>query len=314
MGRAHLPRGVLGGNGSPRRCVDAGAPAVRESGVPHQEGVAAMMQGDRTIRDFGEQWTAFRDNEGYYASEALFRDIVEPLVAAEAFRGARVADIGSGTGRIVRMLAQAGAAHVLAVEPSDAVGPLRENVADLGDRVEVLHATGDALPAGLGLDFVVSFGVLHHIPEPGPVVAAALRALRPGGRLVAWLYGREGNETYLRLAEPLRRVTRRIPHRALHALSTALAPALSLYAAACAPLPALPMASYMRDHIARLSWSARVLTIYDQLNPAYARYYTRDEALALLRDAGFTDVRAHHRHGYSWTVVGQRAWPEGEGR
>lgn len=44
--------------------------------------------------------------------------------------------------------------------------------------------------------------------------------------------------------------------------------------------------------------------IYDQLNPAYAKYYRRDEARALLEDAGFQDVRLHHRHGYSWTVLG----------
>ena len=26
----------------------------------------------------------------------------------------------------------------------------------------------------------------------------------------------------------------------------------------------------------------------------------------LLADAGFVDVRIHHRHGYSWTVTGVR--------
>lgn len=50
----------------------------------------------------------------------------------------------------------------------------------------------------------------------------------------------------------------------------------------------------------------RRLVIYDQLNPAYAKYYTRAEAYELLRQAGFDDVRLHHRHGYSWTAVGTR--------
>jgi hypothetical protein len=56
----------------------------------------------------------------------------------------------------------------------------------------------------------------------------------------------------------------------------------------------------------RLSWKKRYLNVYDQLNPAYARYYREDEATALLASTGFVDVRAHHRHGYSWTVVGTR--------
>jgi hypothetical protein len=68
----------------------------------------------------------------------------------------------------------------------------------------------------------------------------------------------------------------------------------------------LPLAGYVRGHLARLTPAVRRLTIYDQLNPAFARYYTRTEASTLLADAGFVDVRLHHRHGYSWTVVGRK--------
>lgn len=45
--------------------------------------------------------------------------------------------------------------------------------------------------------------------------------------------------------------------------------------------------------------------IYDQLNPAYSKYCTGLEARSLLEDNGLTNVRLHHRHGYSWTVVGE---------
>ena len=50
----------------------------------------------------------------------------------------------------------------------------------------------------------------------------------------------------------------------------------------------------------------RRVVIYDQLNPAYATYYSRAEAEALMAGAGFVDIRLHHRHGYSWTVTGRR--------
>ncbi|WP_145831617.1 hypothetical protein [Bradyrhizobium huanghuaihaiense] len=62
----------------------------------------------------------------------------------------------------------------------------------------------------------------------------------------------------------------------------------------------------MRSVLAKFPRSVRRLTIYDQLNPAYAKYYTRAEAEALLSDAGFADVQLYHRHGYSWTVSGTR--------
>lgn len=260
--------------------------------------------GAQTIKDFGAQWTRYTENEGYYGSLDGFADILGPLVPVEAFRGARVADIGSGTGRIVNMLAQAGAGSILAVEPSAAADVLRRNTRQL-QNVEILQAPGDQLPAGRDLDFVVSFGVVHHIPEPDPVMRAAYRALRPGGKVVLWLYGEEGNELYLGVVKPLRALTSRMPDPLLIGLCWGLTPSLSFYARASKRLP-LPLRDYMRGHIAKLSPSVRMLTIYDQLNPAYAKYYRRDEALDLLARAGFTDLQIHHRHGYSWTVVGTR--------
>jgi SAM-dependent methyltransferase len=260
---------------------------------------------DRTIADFGEQWTTYRENPGYYGSADLLTDLFGPLLSPEAVKGARVADIGSGTGRIVNMLLDAGAAHVHAVEPSAAMEVLRANTAARVAQVTYVHAPGDQLPAGLDLNLVVSMGVLHHIPDPDPVVRAALRALRPGGRLLVWLYGHEGNETYLRFAEPLRRITVRLPHWMLVALCAVLWCALETYIALCRFLP-LPMRDYMRNVLGKFPSNVRRLTIYDQLNPAYAKYYTRDEASDLLARQGFADVQLYHRHGYSWTVCGRR--------
>ncbi len=264
-----------------------------------------VVLADRSIRDFGEQWTRYPDNIGYYGSLELFSDLIRPLLTLEDFRDRRVAEIGSGTGRVVRMLAAAGVAHVAALEPSAAIDVLKRNTVDLVDRVQYVHARGEALPGESEFDLVVSFGVLHHIPDPRPVVRRAFEALRPGGRMMVWLYGREGNEAYLALARPLRAVTQRLPHSALAALCRLLDLPLVAYLHACRHL-ALPMRAYMNSHLARLSPEIRRLTIYDQLNPAWAKYYRRDEAVALLEDSGFVDVRTHHRHGYSWSVLGRK--------
>jgi SAM-dependent methyltransferase len=260
---------------------------------------------DRTVADFGEQWTRYPDNSGWYGSLGLFEDVFGPLIDVREIAGRRVADVGSGTGRIVHMLMEAGAAHVTALEPSDAFPVLQANTARWGDRVQCLHLPGDAISPEARVDWVFSIGVLHHVPDPRPIVQAAFRALRPGGRIAVWLYGREGNGLYLALVEPVRAVTTRLPHPVLAALSGVLTVALGLYVAACRILP-LPLRGYMRRVIARLSFTKRYLVVYDQLNPAYARYYTRDEAHALLANAGFTDVRLYHRHGYSWAVTGRK--------
>lgn len=264
----------------------------------------------RTIADFGEQWSTYTDNDGadFYSDREMLSDLLGPLMDVSEITGRRVAEIGAGTGRIVSMLLDRGAAHVVAIEPSDAVDALRDNLArrDDSEKVTVLRVRGEQIPTDQAFDLVLSVGVLHHIPDPAPVVRAAYQALAPGGRMVAWVYGHEGNRAYLSLVGPLRQLTTRLPHAALSTLCHGLNLALDAYLAACKKGAPLPLASYVTNVIGRFSRQKRHRVIYDQLNPAYAKYYREAEARALLEDAGFGNVQLYHRHGYSWTVVGER--------
>ena len=63
---------------------------------------------------------------------------------------------------------------------------------------------------------------------------------------------------------------------------------------------------YLQEVYLRFDPPVRRLVIIDQINPQWAKYYQGEEIKALVRDAGFADVRAHHRHGYSWTVIGRK--------
>jgi len=272
---------------------------VTRAGAPRSD------HASKSIADFGEQWTHFRDNPGYYGSLELFRDLLEPFFTPSDFRGVSVADIGSGTGRIVRMLAAAGAQKIVAVEPSAAMEVLRANTGDIASSIEYVHTTGDRLTYEASLDFVTSIGVLHHVPDPAPVVSSMYAALRPGGHAIVWLYGREGNRLYLALARPLRAVTTRMPHSVLLLLCRMLDVPLLVYLGLCQRWR-LPLWRYLRNHLGRLTPEIRRLTIYDQLNPRWAKYYTRSEARQLLEAAGFVDVRLHHRLGYSWLITGSR--------
>lgn len=259
----------------------------------------------KTIDDFGAQWTTYTENSGYYASTEMFEDIAAGTISMSEIRGCKAADIGSGTGRIVAMLLGAGAAHVTAIEPSAAMYVLKENLHKDHDKIAFMQERGEAVGKLNNLDLVTSIGVLHHIPEPMPVVAEAYKALRPGGKILVWLYAKEGNEAYLSFALPLRQITKRLPDFLLKIICHTLNIFLDAYILLCRILP-LPMHRYMKDMLGKLSREQRYLTIYDQLNPEYAKYYTEKEAYDLIAQGGFKTIKVAKRHGYSWTVCGEK--------
>lgn len=261
----------------------------------------------QTIADFGTQWTTYSDTSGLFGSVELLADFIAP-VPIERFRNARVADIGAGTGRHSRALLEAGAAEVLAVEPSRAIEVIQSEVVPaFPGRVTALNCTGDGLPPSGDLDYAISVGVLHHIPEPAPVVAAVYRALKPGGQFVAWLYGKEGNLAYLRLVGLIRPISTRLPPRLAAGLAWILDIPLVAYMALCRwfPKAGLPLSDYLTNVLGQLPGDKRRLVIYDQIKPRYAKYYTQAEALALMSSAPF-DVAVYSRRGFSWVVIGTK--------
>jgi SAM-dependent methyltransferase len=263
-----------------------------------------MVPTDQTIDDYSIQWTRYPENDGYYASLEMFRDICGPLLSTDDIQGFVTAELGAGTGRVVNMLLDAGVGRVTAVEPSAAFAALRRNTAARADKITYVNDTADRLPDG-PYDLIVSFGVLDHMPDPQPALQRAFACLKPGGLILVWVYGREGNRLYLAFVEQFRRLARYFPVSVLAAICHVLTGLLSVYSWLCRFIP-LPMSRYIRAVIARYGWKYRFLTIFDQLNPSFAKYFTENEVHDLLPPAGFVNVSIYHRHGYSWTIKGQK--------
>lgn len=262
--------------------------------------------GQQTISDFGSQWTRYTQNEGYYGSTELLQDFFGPLLDLKELQGKTVVDIGSGSGRIINMLLNSGVSKVYAVEPSrDALEVCRKNTSDRIDRVEYLNCEGKDIP-DLSADFVISLGVIHHIPDPLPTIRRAYEVLKPGGKLLIWIYGLEGNNLYLKIFTPIRKLTPKLPDWILEILSFILNVLLSIYIFLCRFIP-LPQRQYVINVLSKLKWKQRAqVIIFDQLNPTYAKYYSKDEAERLVQSGGFKNLNLYHRHGYSWTVCGEK--------
>lgn len=264
--------------------------------------------GDKTIQDFDDQWSRYSDNEGWYGSLELFKDMVEPLLDIDAFAGQKVAEVGSGTGRIASMLLAAGASHVYAIEPAArAFQNLQNNVAEMErpNDVTCINEKGDSWFIDEAVDYAISIGVIQFIPDPEPTLKRMYDSIKPGGKAFLWLYSHEGNGLYLSFIKPLRSLTTRIPHSLLVIIIEVLYGILVLYRYLTRLIP-LPLGRYINTVWWPMPKKKRRLVIYDQLNPSYAKYHKRHEAIALLDGAGFENIKIHHRHGYSWCVLGDK--------
>ena len=171
--------------------------------------------------------------------------------------------------------------------------------------VTAINTSGEKWISDSQLDYVFSVGVIHHILDPGPLVEAAYESLKPGGYFFAWLYGYEGNELYVRIMQPIRIITTRLPH-ILVRIVVELLYCVLLFHRIASKVFRLPLHPYLAKVFWPLSPQKRRLVIYDQLNPAYAKYYRRKEAIDLFENKGFENVQIHYRHNYSWSVLGQK--------
>jgi SAM-dependent methyltransferase len=265
-----------------------------------------MDKNKKTIDDFTDQWEKFPGgNDGFFTSPDLLRDTIFPLIQLEDIEGKKVVDIGSGTGRIVNMLLDAGAKHVIAVEPSEGFNSLKNNTHSRANQIEYLQIKGEELPAFGDIDFAFSIGVLQFIPNPVPCIKAIHKSLKPGGKFIAWVYSKEGSEAYLLFLKPIRAVTKHLPHPILMGLVFMVELFIFLYMQLCRVFP-LPLKAYLFNVYKRVSSKARRMTIYDQLNPSHVKYFSRDEVLNFMKASGFEENLIHHRYGYSWTVVGTK--------
>lgn len=159
-----------------------------ELGELRAEVAALREQVNGVSPRFAEIYPAFEDRFRGSAEEVRTRLAVHlPRVLAAVTPdapGPRVLDVGPGRGEWLALLASAGVAAAGAEDNAGMVGRLRADGHDVAHADATTHL--ESLPAG-SLDAVTAFHVVEHLGLDAvlALLAAARRALRPGGLLLA---------------------------------------------------------------------------------------------------------------------------------
>lgn len=260
----------------------------------------------RTATSFAYEWEHFGAPRTAWAKN--FADYMQPG-RPEDLDGCTVLDVGTGSGRHAAQAAAHGA-HVAAVDLGASIDVARRNVPD---DVLTVQADAERLPfEPQSFDFVMSLGVLHHLPDTEHALRNVARYARPGGLVHVYLYWvpeRHGHRILLAGVTAVRRATVRMPHRLLHLLCYPLAAALHVLfvlpqrALREAPhgrrlAAALPLKTY-----ADYPFGVLVNDQFDRFSAPLERRFTRAQVAAMLEDAGLEEVTVVPNHG--WVARGR---------
>jgi len=156
-----------------------------------------------SYKDFGNQFKIDNDIGGYWGSKSLLKQMVYPF-NLNLIKKKTIAEVGSGSGRILKNLLTYFPKKIVAIEPSQAIEVAKKNIQN--EKVEFLNLKGQDISFEKKFDFVFSLGVIHHIPQYNSVLKKIYKSLKNNGKFIIWVYGREGNELYLLIFNNLRRL------------------------------------------------------------------------------------------------------------
>ena len=194
-----------------------------------------------------------------------------------------VLDAGCGAGRNSIFVSET-ARIVIGFDASEkAVDAASLNVEGLGMAVVVEQEDIYALPLlwDGAFDYVMSIGVLHHLPAPEVGFRKLVATLKHGGAISIWVYSRRDNRLALLLYEPLRKLTTRIPHSILYGLS--LLPAVFVEVCNRMRLP-------LFRHYSVFPFSTKWNDAFDMLSAPSAKYYDKQEIQRWYEHAGLKGV------------------------
>jgi SAM-dependent methyltransferase len=227
----------------------------------------------------------------------------------------KVLDLGCGNGRWAYYVASK-AAFVEAVDPSDSVFAAAQSLSGIPN-VRITRAEIENLPfPDASFDFVMTLGVLHHIPDTRRALRQCVEKLKPGGYFLVYLYYSLDNRGRMyrllfRATDLVRRCVARLPLVARNLVSDAIAisvylPLVLVGRFVCALgmhslAERLPLSVYRDRSLEVMRNDAR-----DRFGTPLERRFSRSEIAQMMRECGLSEISFSENPPY-WHAISRRS-------
>lgn len=246
---------------------------------------------------FGFEWNKYSKLDPQYENQ--FKNWTYPLDSS-FWQGKMVLDAGCGMGRNSYWPLKYGSSLVTSFDfDKRSVEAAKRTLAEF-DKKEIIFSSVYDITWENKYDVVFSIGVIHHLADPKQALKNLVKALKPGGRLLIWVYSYEGNEWITKLVDPVRiNITSKLPVRLVHFLSYFVSIPLWLFVKIFRG-----PSSYLKQLATFKFWHLHSI-VFDQLIPTIANYWKKEEVEALLSEVGLSNFEVHNPPNKSgWIGIG----------
>lgn len=247
---------------------------------------------------FGYEWHRYAEMRPEY--EEQFRRWT-PHMRPEDWSNLSFVDVGCGMGRNSYWAMSYGAARGLAIDVDQRSLAVARRTLEKYPSVTVRHLSVYDLDPSSSYDVAFSIGVIHHLKDPLAALRAMVSVVKPGGRVLIWVYGWENNRWIVYGLTPLRNLLfSRMPISLVHHVS--FYPAVLLWLFLRVSSGGIEYLRLLRQFSFRHIRSI----VFDQMLPKIAHYWSRSEVEQLMHDAGLINVELGWVNEMSWASIGIR--------
>lgn len=244
-----------------------------------------------------EQWMMLEDDESF-----LFSDWIYPYTLDD-FRGKDVLECGCGGGQHTALIAPY-ANSVTAVDLNTTEIAIKRN--EDKKNVEFIEDDIAEIKIGRQFDIVLSIGVVHHTNNPDKTIHNLKHHIKPGGKLILWVYSEEGNFLVKHIVEPMRRLfLKNINRKKLLVFSKIITLALyvPVFTIYLMPFRFLPYYEYF-ENFRKLSFQRNTLNVFDKLNAPQVEFIRKTRVEMWLPINEFKKRHVSSYKSVSWRASG----------